>query len=132
MKKLVLGITALLLGCFLLTACGKKSAESQEESKRYITVINETDQVIKKLTIRIKDGKTLVTKKKWKKDDEDFEIPAEYEEDTEFVVTLVDRYDGVYEKNLTLKEKNGRYDAVITEKNMTEEGDAISRKLNGN
>lgn len=131
MKKIWMN-AALILFCFLtLVACGSKSAESQEDKKRFITVVNDTEQVINKLTISIDGGTEIKSVDNLDKKSIHILIPEEYSEHSKFTVTLVDRYDGVYEKRKTIKKTTGRHEVVVTKEDMIEEGDVISRKLNG-
>lgn len=131
MKKVFLSVILLVLGCLFLTACGEKSAESQENEKRFITVINKTKQVINELTITVDGGTEIVFVENWDEKSESFEIPEEYAEHIDFTVTLVDPYKGVYEKEVTIEDEKGRHEVTVKKSDMTEEGDVISRKLNG-
>ncbi|MDY3023822.1 MAG: hypothetical protein SOS23_00655 [Streptococcus hyovaginalis] len=130
MKKLLV-----IIFCFLLIGCSKnnsnESAEKKEEKDRFITVVNDTDQILKKIVVKVDNGTEVAEKEKPKEKSFSIKIPREYEEHTNFIVEVEDRYHAIYKKKKVIKAKKGRYEIVIKDDDIVSEGDRLSKFLNG-
>ena len=109
----------------------------QDEDGRYITIINETDQVINEVHIMIGEGTEIEAMRQTNPDETSFsiEVPDEYSEYTTFVVVLVDRYDLKYVKEIADVKSKGRTEVVISENDYVKEkgdfGGIIDKFFNG-
>lgn len=110
------------------------TAEAQEDRKRFITVINNTQQISKELVITIDDGTEIVSEEDYSKKSASFEIPQEYAEHSHFSIKLTDRYNAVYEKGIDIDDSVGRYEVSVNQEDKIKDGsllDRISQLFNG-
>lgn len=104
---------------------------------RYLTIINETDQIINEVHITVGDGTEIEDMRQTNPDEDSFsiEIPKQYSEYDSFTVTLIDRHDLKYVKEITDVSDKGRTEVVITEDNYVEEKgdfwDKVNKWFNG-
>lgn len=89
---------------------------------RYITIINNTNQIINEVHITVGDGTEIESMKQTNPDEISFsiEIPKQYSEYTTFTVTLIDRYNMRYQKNVDIAEL-GRTEVRINEDDYIEQ-----------
>ena len=108
-----------------------------DEKGRYLTIVNETDQIINEVHITVGDGTEIDDMKQTNPDETSFsiEIPKQYSEYDAFTVTLIDRYDLKYVKEITDVADKGRTEVVITEDDYVKEKgdfwDKINKWFNG-
>lgn len=125
----------LFVTSFVLAACGmgssNDSAEKDEDQNRYVTIVNETDQVINKVVIEADSGTEVAREENPKDKSFSLKIPKEYEEHTEFTILVQDRYDYVYEEEITFEEAYGRQEVVIDTKNKVKDGNLWDKIFNG-
>ena len=83
---------------------------------RYITIINNTNQIINEVHITVGDGTEIESMRQTNPDEISFsiEIPKQYSDYTTFTVTLIDRYNMKYQKNVDILEM-GRTEVKINE-----------------
>ncbi|MFU2206920.1 hypothetical protein [Streptococcus pluranimalium] len=125
----------IIIFCFLLIGCSKsnsnESAEKKEHKDRFVTVVNDTDQILKRIVVKIDKGTEIKEIDRPKKKSISIKIPREYEEHTNFTIEAEDRYHAIYKKEKVIKSKKGRYEIVIKEDDIVSEGNRISKFLNG-
>lgn len=103
-------------------------AEEQKEKERFVTVINETNNIIEELVILVSEG-TVVTKKS-KIDDESttIKISDAYKDYSIFTITVTDNYGYLYKKEIFDLPKQGVTEVKITTDNRVEQkGDGWRR-----
>lgn len=105
----------------------------RDKNGRYITVINETKQVINKVYVTVNGGTEI---EKMKREDIDInrtsfsiEIPKEYSEYNTFTVILVDRYDTQYKKTINNVSAKGRTEVKISKDDVVEETNSLKTKI---
>ena len=109
----------------------------KDENGRYLTIVNETDQIINEVHITVGDGTEIEDMKQTNPDETSFsiKIPKQYSEYDTFTVTLIDRHDLKYKKEITDVADKGRTEVVITEDDYVEEKgdfwDKINKWFNG-
>lgn len=109
----------------------------KDENGRYLTIVNETDQIINEVHITVGDGTEIEDMKQTNPDETSFsiEIPKQYSEYDAFTVTLIDRHDLKYVKEITDVADKGRTEVVITEDDYVEEKgdfwDKVNKWFNG-
>lgn len=112
-------------------------AAEKDKNGRYLTIINNTNQIINEVHITVGNGTEIEEMKQTNPDEKSFsiKIPEQYSEYNTFTVTLVDRYDMKYQKQVSEVGKKGRTEVVITEENYVEEKgdffDKIDKFFNG-
>lgn len=112
--------------------------DAQKDTQgRYLTIINDTEQIINEVHITVGDGTEIESMKVEKPDEISFslEIPQAYEEYTTFTITLVDRYDLKYQKEISNVRTTGRTEVKLTEEHYVEEKgdwwDKVNKWFNG-
>lgn len=109
----------------------------KDENGRYLTIVNETDQIINEVHITVGDGTEIEDMKQTNPDETSFsiKIPKQYSEYDTFTVILIDRHDLKYKKQITDVADKGRTEVVITEDDYVEEKgdfwDKINKWFNG-
>ena len=128
-----------------LTCCNKTTnvrnndeAEKDKEG-RNLTIINETGEIINQVSVTVGDGTEIESMKVTDEavlDKKSFslKIPEQYEAHSEFVVTLVDRFELIYQKKVSNVLPTGRTEVKLTEDDYVKrEGDwwrKITKLLN--
>lgn len=89
----------------------------KDEKNRYLTIINETDEVINEVHITVGDGTEIEHGYQENPDEDSFsvKIPKQYEEYDEFTITFIDRYEFKYEKTIDDVKDTGRTEVVVSE-----------------
>ena len=97
-------------------------AEKNKE-KRYLTIINETNQVINEVYVYYGDGEEAETMHVHEPERDSFsiEIPEELVEYDKFTVTMIDRYGYKYEKTVRDVGSKGRTNVKISEENKVKQ-----------
>lgn len=147
MKKVVLIISAIVLfltivGIVFLIFTNKDTRiqnddAEKNENGRYLTIINKTDQIINEVHITVGSGTEIENMKQTNPDETSFsiEIPTQYSDYKAFTVTLIDRHELKYVKEINTVADKGRTEVVITEDDyVEEEGDfwnKVSKWFNG-
>lgn len=103
----------------------------KHKDKRYLTIINETEQIINEVHVYFGDGEEADTMKREKLEQESFsiQIPEELLNYDEFKVTLIDRYGYKYEKIIDNVSETGRTNVKISEKNKVKQKGDFFRKI---
>lgn len=142
MKKLfiiliILLIIAIPASIFIIKTINKDSritndSAEKDEQSRYLTIINKTEQIINKVTVTIGNGTEIEKMSQTNPDENSFsiKIPEQYDEYKEFTITLIDRYDMVYQKEITVENDKGRTEVVINKDNYVEQKGDIWHKIN--
>lgn len=104
----------------------------KDENGRYLTIVNETEQIINEVHITVGNGTEIEDMKQINPDETSFsiEIPKQYSEYATFTVTLLDRHDLKYVKEITDVAGKGRTEVVITEDDYIEEKGDFWNKVN--
>ena len=147
MKKVVLIISAIVLfltivGIVFLIFTNKDTRiqnddAEKNENGRYLTIINKTDQIINEVHITVGSGTEIENMKQTNPDETSFsiEIPTQCSDYKAFTVTLIDRHELKYVKEINTVADKGRTEVVITEDDyVEEEGDfwnKVSKWFNG-
>ena len=94
----------------------------QDEDGRYITIINNTEQIINEVYVTVGNGTEIDNMKQTNPDEKSFsiKIPKQYEEYEEFSIYFIDRYNMQYKKDITITEKKGRTEVVINKEDYIE------------
>lgn len=89
----------------------------KDTKNRYLTIINETDEVINEVYITVGDGTEIEHGYQKNPDEDSFsvKIPKQYEEYDKFTITFVDRYGFKYEKTIDGVKDTGRTEVVVSE-----------------
>ena len=109
----------------------------KDEKGRYLTIVNETDQIINEVHVTMGDGSEIEKMKQTNPDESSFsiEIPKQYSEYDTFTVTLIDRHDLKYIKEITNVADKGRTEVVISEDDYVKEKgdfwDKVNKWFNG-
>lgn len=147
MKKALVIVGSILLavaivGIIIAANANKNTHNSndnaeKDEMGRYLTIVNKTDQIINEVHISVGDGTEIEDMKQTNPDEISFsiEIPKQYSEYDIFTVTLIDRHDLKYIKEVTNVAGKGRTEVVITEDDYVEEKgdfwDKVNKWFNG-
>ena len=134
MKKIILIVTILLF-TFVGYGCGSKTSNDKAEkdkNNRYLTIINETEQVINEVHVSVGEGTEIEAAYRENPDKKSFpiELPKEYKDYTEFKVTLIDRYELKYEKTVTDVKEKGRTEVKFTEEDYIKQDGDLKKKVN--
>ncbi len=106
-------------------------AAERDEDGRYLTIINDTNQVINKVYVFVGEGTEIDSMEQTNPDATSFsiEIPDAYSEYTTFTVVMVDRYELHYGKDVTDVPATGRTEVKISESNYIEKEGDFWKKL---
>lgn len=134
----IIGVAIVGIGVF--THVTNKDGDSRisndkaekDEKNRYLTIINETNQVINEVHITVGKGTEIEHGYQKNPDENSFsiKIPKEYDEYETFTVTLIDRYELKYQKKVTDIKEKGRTEVKITEEDYVEQEGDFKRKIN--
>lgn len=98
----------------------------KNKDKRYLTIINETEQIINEVYVYYGDGEEAETMRVHEPDNNSFsiQIPEELSKYDKFKITLIDRYGYKYDKTVEKVSGNGRTNVKISEENkLKQKGD---------
>lgn len=101
----------------------------KDTEERYLTIINNTDQIINEVRVTVGEGTEIEDMYRKNPDKKSFsiEIPKQYSEYNTFTVTLIDRYDMIYKREITNVKEHGRTEVKISKENYVEErGDFLN------
>lgn len=130
---LVVAIVGIIIAANTTKDTRKSNDDAEKDEKgRYLTIVNETDQIINEVHITVGDGTEIEDMKQTNPDESSFsiEIPKQYSEYSTFTVTLIDRYDLKYVKKVNDVADKGRTEVVITEDAYVEEKGDFWDKVN--
>ena len=105
-------------------------AAEKDKNGRYLTIINNTNQVINEVHVTVGSGTEIEDMRQTNPDEKSFsiKIPDQYSEYTTFVVTIIDRYDMKYQKEVNDVKEKGRTEVEInTEHYVEEKGDFFDK-----
>ena len=137
-KILIFALCAVAL--LSLAACQSSTsndAAQRDKESRYLTIINDTNQVINKVHVIVGEGTEIEAMEQTNPDDKSFsvKIPDAYSEFTTFTVILTDRYDLNYAKEVTNVPAAGRTEVIVSDSDyVPEKGDwrdKIDKWING-
>lgn len=147
MKKalIVSGVVVVIIAIIAIVIAimsGQDSRTTNDDAEkdkkgRYLTIINDTEQIINEVHITVGDGTEIEDMQQTNPDETSFsiEIPDIYSEYTTFTVTLIDRYDMKYKKEITDVKEAGRTEVKIGESDYVEEKgdfwDKVDKFFNG-
>ena len=103
----------------------------KDNQDRYITIINETDQIINE--VHIKADNTEIESCYQKNPDEQsfsIKIPKEFNEYDNFSIILIDRYGIKYQKTISNVPITGRIEVVINRSNYIKQEGDWKKKIN--
>ena len=144
MKKVIIIILAVVLvatvvglGIFYLSSdkSGNSRVTNDEAEKdtkgRYLTIINDTNQIINQVHITVGDGSEIEHAFQKNPDEKSFsvEIPHDYDEYNVFTVTFIDRYEMKYQKAVTVTKEKGRTEVKITQDDYVKQDGDFKRKI---
>lgn len=98
---------------------------------RYLTIINDTEQVINEVHIAVGDGTEIEEMEQTNPDETSFsiKIPKQYAEYSTFTVTLIDRYGIKYQKEINNVPVKGRTEVKINKENYVKEKGDFRNKI---
>lgn len=102
-----------------------------DKKGRYLTIINDTEQVIKDVRVTLETGAEIESLGKKNLDTRSFsvEIPEDLKEEDVFIVSFTDEYGMKYEKEVSGVSKAGRTDVVLTEDDHVKRSGDFKRKI---
>lgn len=102
-----------------------------DKKGRYLTIINDTEQVIKDVRVTLETGAEIESLGKQNLDTRSFsvEIPEDLKEEDVFIVSFTDEYGMKYEKEVRGVPKAGRTDVVLTEDDHVKRSGDFKRKI---
>lgn len=120
---MILVVSMLFTVVTLRNRQGTNDAAEKDITGRYITIINNTEQVINEVHITVGNGTEIEEMQQKNKDEKSFsiKIPKQYDEYTDFTIILIDRYNMRYEKEISNVAPKGRTEAVIDKDNYVEQ-----------
>ncbi len=125
-----LSVAELLFNMFDKDSRITNDVAEKNEQKRYLTIINNTEQIINKVVVSVGEGTEIESMEQTNPDEKTFsiEIPNEYSEHDKFIVTLTDRHNLKYTKEVFAVKEKGRTEVAITQDDEVEqEGSFIDR-----
>lgn len=135
-KALIIIVAVLVVGIVLMgmfAQDARKSNDNAQKDKegRYLTIINDTNQIINEVHITVGEGTEIEDMRQTDPDETSFsiEIPKEYSDYTTFVVTLVDRYGMKYQKEVIDVSAKGRTEVTVKETDYIKEKGDFWNKL---
>ena len=131
-------VTAVIIGIMMKKDSRKTNdAAEKDEKGRYLTIINDTEQIINEVHITVGNGTEIEDMRQTNPDEKSFSIenPKQYSEYNTFTITLIDRNDMKYEKEVTEVKAQGRTEVKINKENYIKEKgdffDGIDKFFNG-
>ena len=102
-----------------------------DKKGRYLTIINDTEQVIKDVRVTLETGAEIESLGKQNLDTRSFsvEIPEDLKEEDVFIVSFTDEYGMKYEKEVSGVSKAGRTDVVLTEDDHVKRSGDFKRNI---
>lgn len=143
MKKIIVNLTLVILvvvagfGVFNhitnkdgSSRVGNDNAEKDTQG-RYLTIINDTNQVINEVHITVGEGTEIEQSYQKNPDENSFsvEIPKDYDEYETFIVIFIDRYGLKYQEKVTNVKERGRTEVKITEDDYVKQDGDLKRKI---
>ena len=127
----VLGLGIIAYFCFFDKNDLSNDKAEKDKNGRYLTIINETNQVINEVHITVNNGTEIESMSKQDIDKKSFsiEIPKEYSKYNTFNVILVDRYDSEYKKTVEEVAQKGRTEVVISKEDIVKESNSWKKKI---
>lgn len=127
---IVIAAFALLVFINQDTRLSNDYAEKDIKS-RYLTIINDTEQVINEVHIAVGDGTEIEEMEQTNPDETSFsiKIPKQYAEYSTFTVTLIDRYGIKYQKEINNVPVKGRTEVKINKENYVKEKGDFRNKI---
>jgi hypothetical protein len=120
----------------VIYSCGRRDKTSNERAEndkngRYLTVINETKQVINEIRVTVNNGTEIESMRQKDVDKKSLSIPIPktFKEYDTFNVILVDRYGTEYKKTVKKVKDKGRTEVVITKDDVVKETDSFKKKI---
>lgn len=101
-------------------------AAEKDTQNRYLTIINDTNQIINEVHIFVGEGTEIEHGYQLNPDEKSFsiKIPESYDEYDTFMIEVIDRYGLKYGKQITNVNKEGRTEVKISENDyIKQEGD---------
>lgn len=107
------------------------SAVKEEKEIRILTIINKVDTIINEVHVTVGEGTELEHAYQKNPDSNSFsiEISGDYEEYDTFQISVIDRYDFKYEKEITNVPETGRTEVVMTEEDYVEQKGDWKKKI---
>ena len=102
----------------------------KDEENRYLTIVNGTGQILNEVHITVGEGTEIEQGYQKNPDETSFsvKIPKAYQEYDTFVITLIDRYELKYQKEVKDVPKSGRTEVTVTEEDYVEQDGDIWKK----
>lgn len=143
MKKVILTLTVVILivvvgfGVFNYISYkdGSSRVKNDKAEKdtqgRYLTIINDTNQVINEVHITAGEGTEIEQSYQKNPDENSFsvEIPKDYDEYETFIVIFIDRYGLKYQQKVTNVKERGRTEVKIAEDDYVKQDGDFKRKI---
>ncbi len=130
---IILVIVGLVCGIIFFFTRDNLSNDHAEKDKngRYITIVNNTGQVINEVKVTVNNGTEIESMNKKNIDKNSFSIkfPKEYDNYDSFHVSIIDRYGAEYRKSINNVAKKGRTEVVISNDDLVKESDSIKNKI---
>lgn len=143
MKKIIMTLTVVILAVvvgfgvfnYILNKDGSSRVNNDKAEKdtqgRYLTIINDTKQVINEVHITVGEGTEIEQSYQENPDENSFsiEIPKDYDEYETFTVIFIDRYGLKYQEKVTNVKERGRTEVKITEDDYVKQDGDFKRKI---
>lgn len=136
-KRILSVLSVLLVTVIFLSGCGvgntrvKNDSAEKDRKGRYLTVINNTKQVINEVHINVGAGTEVENGYQKNPDEQSFsiEIPKEYNQYSDFTVILIDRYGMKYEKEIKDVPAEGRTEVEFSESDYVKQDGDFKKKI---
>ena len=143
MKKIIMTLTVVILAVvvgfgvfnYISNKDGSSRVNNDKAEKdtqgRYLTIINDTKQVINEVHITVGEGTEIEQSYQENPDENSFsiEIPKDYDEYETFTVIFIDRYGLKYQEKVTNVKERGRTEVKITEDDYVKQDGDFKRKI---
>ena len=143
MKKIIVILTVVILAVvvgfgvfnYISNKDGSSRVNNDKAEKdtqgRYLTIINDTKQVINEVHITVGEGTEIEQNYQENPDENSFsvEIPKDYDEYETFTVIFIDRYGLKYQEKVTNVKERGRTEVKITEDGYVKQDGDFKRKI---
>lgn len=143
MKKtlLISGIAVVIISVIVIIVSilnPNKNPSSEEDNKkaekdtehRYLTIVNKTEVIINHIYITVGNGSKVASRENPDDTNIIIQIPDEFKKYSDFTITLIDRYDLKYEKNISNVPETGRTEVTVSQDNYVKQKGDWWKKIN--
>ena len=113
-----------ILGCKKKDTATNQEAEKKKEEELYLTVINDTGNILTKVVVTIGEGTEILETEDINTNSFSLLIPEEFRNESTYNITCIDNYEFKYGKSIEVEDNHGRYEVKISKDNrIPQDGD---------